>query len=478
MTDIQLQDISSSLRTFIINDTEPKSYSTAIKPLSAYQDYKQYDYQQTQESSIQEDISEFPDGGFEAYTSLFGTFCGLVPVFGVFNSLGAIQSYISNQQLAGVKASNISWIFSSYLTICFASSVLVGAYFDRNGGRIPGILVTILFVGGIMAMANSTKIWHFILSFGVCCGVATGFMATISMSSVTTWFYKKRSTATSIALLGGSIGGIIFPIMLRKLFVELGFEWAIRILGFISLGCLLCYMCLSKERPIDNKDARHLKKPFESRRQCVRWYITSCFNWRYLLDYKFLFTSLGVSLAESSLTAASTYFASYAIFKGNSEETSYVLLTMINVFSIVGRVLPGYLSDHFFGGFNVIIVMVIMCTVFNFAIWLPFGGNSKCLWAYSCLYGVSSGGIMSLTPPLIGKISKTVDFGKRYSTTYLIQAVLTLPIIPICGAIIGNDPSLSDYNNFIIFATMLMLGGAFCYIIARYLCVGFKLVAF
>jgi len=58
-----------------------------------------------------------------------------------------------------------------------------------------------------------------------------------SISSVATHFTEYRATALGITAAGSSTGGIIFPIMLRRLFVQVGFPNTVRISGFL---CLLC----------------------------------------------------------------------------------------------------------------------------------------------------------------------------------------------------------------------------------------------
>ncbi|KAH3898679.1 related to Probable transporter MCH4 [Saccharomycodes ludwigii] len=450
---------------FFINN---KDTTTPVSKL------KSFNIQETiQKEPDSEDIDSFPDGGWKAYSVVFGAFMGLVPMFGVINTLGAIQTYISREQLANVSSSTVSWIFSSYLAITFSSSVFVGAYFDRNGAFAPMVIGSVLFIAGLMAMANSKTIAQFILSFGVCSGIGCGMVFALAMSCVTTWFYRKRSTATSIASIGGSVGGVVFPIMLKKLFVEVGFAWAIRILAFICAGSLLCCLIFCKERVTEKPNI--IK--FKDNKERLLWYTASCFNWRYLLDWKFLFTTLATSLGENSITACTTYLASYSLMRGNSEDVSYLLITVVNIVGIFGRFIPGYLADKYFGVFNVTIVTAILCSLICFIIWLPFGKNPACLWVFACLYGFSSGSIFSLTAPLIGKISRTSDFGKRYSTAYLFEAITTLPIIPICGAIIG-DGSPKNYNNFIIFSTMLMVAASVCYLSARFICVGVNLKKF
>lgn len=418
-----------------------------------------------------DDESEFPDRGLQAWLAVFGSFVGLVPVFGLLNSLGAIESYISRHQLATVPASTTSWIFSLYLSISFLSCIFAGGFFDRNGSLGPMCTGTVIYVGGIMCLANCNTVWQFILAFSVLSGVGTGVLMTPLVSVLATWFLKRRAIATSVATMGGSLGGAIFPLMLKKLYTEVGYAWAIRITGFICLACLMVSTTLCRERELAKKE------PFESKKELVKWYVSSSLNWRYFLEWKYLFAALGASLAEASLTASSTYIASYSLTRGNSESTSFALITVINAIGALGRYIPGYIADRYLGRFNVYIIAVTIAGLCNLIIWLPFGGYTAALWVYACLYGFSSGSILSLTPVCIGQISRTEDFGKRYSTAYFLQAIITIPVLPIAGVII-NKGSVSEYNKFIIFVSVLMLAGAACNMVTRHICVGTKLCRF
>jgi MFS family permease len=66
------------------------------------------------------------------------------------------------------------------------------------------------------------------------CGVIFG--PTISV--VSHWFKKRRSTAMGIVACGSSIGGTVFPIAFRNLVDVVGFPWTMRILGFMLLALL------------------------------------------------------------------------------------------------------------------------------------------------------------------------------------------------------------------------------------------------
>ncbi|SCU77253.1 LAME_0A00320g1_1 [Lachancea meyersii CBS 8951] len=417
------------------------------------------------------EVLELPEGGRQAWLVVFGSFMGLIPVFGFINSLGAIESYISKHQLVNESSSVVSWIFSIYLSVAFLSCIFSGGYFDRNGGRDPLSLGTVMFTAAILATANCETIWQFVLAFSILGGLSSGILMTPLVSCVATWFVKKRAIATSVATIGGSIGGVVFPLMLRALYTKVGFKWALRILALLCFCCLLFSIAFARERE------QPFNEPFKSKTEALRWYLASALNWRYFLDWKFLFAALGMGFSENSLTASSTYLASYSLAQKNSEQVSYALIATTNAIGILGRYIPGYLADKYTGRFNMAIITVFMAAIFNLSMWLPFGGSVKVMWAYSILYGFMTGSILSLTPVCIGQISRTTDFGKRYASAYMLEAVMTIPVIPVGGAIIGSG-SITEYNYFIIYTSIMMIAGAVCFFISRNICIGFRISRF
>lgn len=60
-----------------------------------------------------------------------------------------------------------------------------------------------------------------------------------AMSAVGTWFHKHRALALGVMASGSSLGGVIFPIMIKKLVAEVGFAWSMRIAAFFILALLI-----------------------------------------------------------------------------------------------------------------------------------------------------------------------------------------------------------------------------------------------
>ncbi|EDO18019.1 hypothetical protein Kpol_1045p3 [Vanderwaltozyma polyspora DSM 70294] len=430
-----------------------------------------------------DDDIDFPEGGLRAWIVVFGCFLGLTACFGLLNTIGVIETHIQSHQLSNESSQVIGWVFSIFLFICFSSCIFSGTYFDRNGFKVPMIIGSACQVGGLFGVANSTKIWHFFLSLSVLSGFGNGIIMSPLVSAPSHYFKKRRGTATAVATMGGSLGGTIFPIILRKFFkmenknnpddINYGFIWGVRIIAFINLGLLIMSIILAKERIVMETKLKEGEPKWKS---IIRVYILQSFDSKAFLDMKYFFAVAGTVFAEISLNSAVTYYGSYCTSIGISDSDAYTMIMTMNLCGIPGRYVPGYLSDHL-GRFNISIWTLTSLGILMFVGWLPFGTSLTSMYVISALYGFFSGSIYSLLPVCIGQISKTEEFGKRYATMYVVVAFGTLIGIPITGAIIGNE-SNANYKHYIIFCGVMSLAGAACFVISRSYCVGLKLKKF
>lgn len=417
--------------------------------------------------SVLDDEKEYPDGGFQSYVIVAGSFLGAIVNLGIINSMGAIQVYVSTHQLAHVKATTISWIFSIYLALTYSIAIFVGPIFDRNGPT--GLLVcsAALFFLGLMGAANSVKVWHFVLSF-MSLGIGNALGMTPLVGVISHWFLKKRGHCTGIATSGGSVGGLVFPLLLRHTYAAYGYVWAIRILAFTCLGCMILSIVTVKSRFRTKDDEPEgenaingaIKTTFQSLRSIK-------------LDRKYVFVILGGFFAELSLVLLLTYFATYAIAQGVSEDTSYILLAVWSGTGIFGRWLPGFLSDHY-GRFNINILMLLMYDIVIFVMWLPFGNKLGVLFAFSVIGGFALGSILSLLPACLAQITPVNEIGAKYGFLNACMTFSNLFGIPIASAVIGNG-SKHNYDMFVLFVGCLSLVGTFFWYLSRFALVGFRI---
>ena len=225
-------------------DTE-RQWQPRLPPTSAFPDVASKDDEEkqleapTSPTSTTKDEVTYPEGGLQAWLVVFGSFCGMLAGFGLMNTIGIYQAYLSTHQLSKYNESSIGWIFSVYVFLAFGCGIQIGPVFDAHGPRLLIFAGSILLVLSVFLMSACTQYWHFMLSFGVLGGVGTSLVFTPSVSAIGHWFMVKRGNATGIAAAGGSIGGVVFPLMLQKLFVTIGWGWALRIQGFIFAVLLI-----------------------------------------------------------------------------------------------------------------------------------------------------------------------------------------------------------------------------------------------
>lgn len=420
---------------------------------------------------LEQEAETYPDGGLKAYGVIIGSFLGLISNFGIMNSVGVFQTYISSHQLKDTDTSTTSWIFSIYLSLGFMLGVFSGPVFDSLGCRKLLIAGTILSLIGFMTASVSETVYQFILSFSICIGVSSALCIPPLVGVVGHWFMLKRGMATSLATLGGSVGGCVFPILFNYLYPKYGFGWAFRIIGFINFGCNLCSVILLKER---------FKRPFSSSTENdimnkqKKFLVASkqLFDFKSLRDLKYSFLIVGVFLTELSLMSMVTYYASYAVVQGFSDSNAFILLTIFNAAGIPGRYLPGLLSDYI-GYFNVMILMLIGFDLSMLLLWAPFGHATGVIWAFPILSGFFSSSILSLTPVCLGSICQTDKFGQRYGLLYSIVSIGYLFGIPMCGAVIG-DESKARFQTFSILCGCIGLVGTIFWYASRYMIVGNK----
>lgn len=418
-----------------------------------------------------DDPGLFPEGGLKAYLVVAGSFSGLIGVLAFINSAGVMENYIKEEILTLTPTSTIAWMFAVSNFLGFGGSVILGPIFDRVGARIPIAFGTVLLTLGIMCMSVSTKFYQFFLSYGICLGLGIAFTFAPLVGAVSHYFYRKRGRMVGLAYIGGAVGGLCYPLIFLHLYPKVGFGWAIRIMGFLclfflSLGCALVS---DRKHVFSDIDANASAKTIIH--EIVKSIDFTCFK-----DKTYSMLVLAMLGNGFAFLVTLTYLPSYATVCGLPASKSYLLLTVFNAFSIPGRLIPGYLADHF-GPFNTLCGTCALSTLTFAVIWLPhpIGHSIVGLYIFSGMYGFASGSLLSLTPTCIGAISKTKDFGKRSGTAFLVLSCGDLFGIVIGGAIIAKG-SILNYDHLVIFVLVCSLCGTIGSCIARVFHVGTKMV--
>ena len=135
-----------------------------------------------------------------------------------------------------------------YVFLSFFCGIQIGPIFDAHGPRLLVLAGSICLCLSMFLLGLCTAYWHFMLVFGVLGGVGTSLIFTPALAAISHFFLEKRGYATGLGAMGGSLGGIIFPLTLQRLFPQVGFAWATRVMGFIILACCCVSVSLVRSR--------------------------------------------------------------------------------------------------------------------------------------------------------------------------------------------------------------------------------------
>lgn len=393
----------------------------------------------------------------------------MVAGFGLMNSIGIYQAYLSQHQLAEYSESTIGWIFSLYIFLAFFCGLQIGPVFDAKGPRFlvaagTGFLLLCIFLLGVC-----THYWHFILVFGVLGGVGTSLVFTPAVSAIGHFFFLKRAHATGLAATGGSVGGIIYPLMLQRLLPRMGWAWATRIQGFTFVFVLTLANLTIRSR-LPPQPGRSVRPDFRIFRQPA-----------------FALATLGTYFLEWGLFVPITYLASYTRASGAASPAfSYQIVAIFNAGSCLGRWAPGYMADRV-GRYNTMVATTAGCLTASLALWLPAsllsipGADPPAttlrglLLAYAIAMGFASGSNISLTPVCVGMLCATEEYGRYYATCYTLVSFGTLTGVPIAGAVIQR--CAGRYWGVALFAGLCYACALAAFGAVRVMKVGWKVTA-
>ncbi|KUI69371.1 putative transporter MCH4 [Cytospora mali] len=395
-----------------------------------------------------------------AWLSVVGAFLYLFPTYGFMQTIGTVQSYLEQHQLSKGSTADIGWITGVYTALALFLGIQFGPLFDYYGPRLLGPIGCLFYIPVFFVMAECTQYWHFMLVVGLWGGTGAGILSTIGVAVIGKWFVRRRGLAMGIALCGSSIGGIVMPLMLRKLLPSLGWVWSIRILGFLITAVLIFgSICLNHPLP---------EQPSEESEQHRRRKVA--LNFMALTSGTFTFVTIGISALEFAIFGVFGLLPTYATMANFPASTGYVLVAIANGASTCGRLLPGLAGDYF-GHFNVLLFMVLCATIFTGAILVPYGTNSlEALYAFAGLWGFSSGSFTSLTPVCMGKTCETKDYGRYFGTMYFFVSFLILLAVPMGGQMLSSFGTRALAELYV----GIVIAGGIAFLIARQLLHGKK----
>ncbi|KAJ2908465.1 hypothetical protein GGI21_002860, partial [Coemansia aciculifera] len=261
-------------------------------------------------------------------------------IFGASNSYGVFSTYYLNVKFAETPATTLSWIGTLFTSLMLGCSIFTGAIADKKRFRVTAYTGTVICTIAYILASLCKEVWQLILTQGVLLGIGASFLFAPSVSIPSQWFSKNRGLATGIAVAGASIGGLWFTAATQAMIDRLGAEWALRILGFITL-VVTSLMNLFYYRRVPAKPRDSL---FELRaaKRLIFWLV-----------------SIETFAVYTGYWALTFYIGTTAKHLGGTLQDGSHLLLVLNAGSIVGRVMAGVIADRF-GSINTLLITMLL----------------------------------------------------------------------------------------------------------------------
>lgn len=286
---------------------------------------------------------------------------------------------------------------------------------------IPTLLLgSVIQVIGIFMTSLCKVFWQLLLAQGLCTGLGSGIFFCPTMGLVTTYFTKKRGLAVAIVTTGNSVGGVVYPLVVRQLLPKIGYVWTVRVLGFVNLALLATALAFMRPRLPPRKAGPIVE-------------------WRAFEEVPYVCVLLGMSLVFGGLFFSYYFIASYGrTILDMSYADSLTLLILFNGVAVPVRLLTGFVADKYLGPLNTMVPLLFINALFAFC-WIAVDSPGG-MYAFSIFYGFSAGAFQCLFPTTVTSLNSDLSKnGVRMGMAFSIFSFAGLAGPPIGGAILATN---------------------------------------
>nr|XP_060635849.1 monocarboxylate transporter 13-like [Anolis sagrei ordinatus]XP_060635850.1 monocarboxylate transporter 13-like [Anolis sagrei ordinatus] len=392
--------------------------------------------------------AEPPDGGW-GWMIVLAAFLQSALVFGVIRSFGVF--FVEFVTYFGELSGRISWITSIGIAVQQFASPVGSALSSRYGAR-PVILAGGFFSGlGFLLASFATCLAHLYLSIGLLSGFGWALVFTPSLASVSRYFKKRRTLATSMALTGVGLSSFAFSPLFQLLVDTYAWRGALMIVAGMSFNLMVCGALI---RPLTLKEDLSCPLSGDPDKPCWQRFST-LFGLHLLSHWPFMRYVFAITLINTGYFIPYIHLVARARELGFDEYQAAFLMSMAAVADLCGRLFSGWLGNC--RAFRLIHILVTWTSLTGVSLLLiPWGRTYQVLVTISLAYGFFSG---ALTPVVFSIIPEIVGIGNIFSSMGLLQMIESI------GGLLGSPLSgflrdvTGDYTaSFLVAGSFILTG--------------------
>ncbi|MEK9675959.1 MAG: MFS transporter [Chloroflexota bacterium] len=310
-------------------------------------------------------------------------------------------------------AAAIGWLANGF------SQPLVGYLTDKYGGRPVLVISLAVMAVATIAVATVSNVFGLIILYGFVISFASGGISPATSGVVIArWFDRKRGTAMSVLIAGGSVGGLVVVPFLSFVLVEFSWQTAWIIVGVLALGLgipLLLLVVRSRPQdlglnidgdasPVEGSDDQQITVQPVGQKFVERW--QEALESKPIWQLSFAYFVCGITTASISV-----HYVRWAVSEDISTGTAALAFGVLSGINAGGVLVVGWLSDKFQRKKLLGAVYLVRGVAFLSLIFLP---GASALWAFAVIGGMSWLATVPLTASLTADVYGVRNLGTLF----------------------------------------------------------------
>jgi sugar phosphate permease len=310
-------------------------------------------------------------------------------------------------------AAAIGWLANGF------SQPLVGYLTDKYGGRPVLVISLTVMALATVAVAAVSNVFGLIVLYGFVISFASGGISPATTGVVIArWFDRRRGTAMSVLIAGGSVGGLVVVPFLSFVLVEFSWQTAWIIVGVLALGLgipLLLLVVRSRPQdlglnidgdasPVEGSDDQQITVQPVGQKFVERW--QEALESKPIWQLSFAYFVCGITTASISV-----HYVRWAVSEDISTGTAALAFGVLSGINAGGVLVVGWLSDKFQRKKLLGAVYLVRGVAFLSLIFLP---GASALWAFAVIGGMSWLATVPLTASLTADVYGVRNLGTLF----------------------------------------------------------------
>lgn len=342
---------------------------------------------------------------------------------------------------------NYTITLSTFCIGCVLGGMLINKFSPRLITISAGIAVCIGFTIASMLRGNITTLY---LSYGGLLGLGIGVVYNAIISTVTSWYPDKRSTASGVLMMGFGASALFLGSVAGNLINSIGWRQTYFALGITVLIVFLLGSIFMK-KPEDDVELPQPKQVKGARIE-VKDYSTAEMLKRASFWKFFIYCILAIAIGQCVISLAKDV----ALSVGAAETLAILLVGILSVCNGLGRVITGFLFDMI-GRSKTMLIAGILTLTAPILMFVAVSNNSVPLViAGLCNIGLAFGTL----PPITTGFANSFYGNKYFSLNFSVIGLATIPASfasTLAGIIVGASGYVTLFEMLIAFGVLALI---------------------